>query len=416
MLDDDTLLLEYALGEERSHLWAVTADTVEAFELPARREVEALAREFYQLVVDSHPGGEGEDARQRDERLARARAAYPEVSARLSRMLLGRAAHLLGRRRLLLVKDGALEYIPFGALPDPRDESAGTARPLVVTNEIVSAPSASVLAVQRRELAGRTSAPRSLAVFADPVFTADDPRVAVARAAARKRPAGGQAPKQAAPEDVLSASVSKSLGRLGTMRDGVLSLPRLPFSRAEAEAVLGVAPNGGRATMALGFDANKARAIGGGLAQYRIVHFATHGLIDSESPALSGVVLSLVDERGAQRGGLLGLHEIYGLDLNADLVVLSACRTALGKEIKGEGLDGLARAFMHAGAARVVASLWTVDDAATAELMKHFYRAMLVERLRPAAALRSAQLSMMRQKRWQSPYFWAPFVLQGEWK
>jgi CHAT domain-containing protein len=152
------------------------------------------------------------------------------------------------------------------------------------------------------------------------------------------------------------------------------------------------------------------------LSQYRIVHFATHGLLNSEHPEFSGLVFSLVNERGKAQDGFLQLQDIYNLNLSADLVVLSSCETALGKEISGEGLVGLTRGFMYAGATRVVASLWNVSDAATARLMADFYRAMEHDGLRPAAALRSAQIQMWKQKRWSSPYFWAAFQIQGEWR
>lgn len=152
------------------------------------------------------------------------------------------------------------------------------------------------------------------------------------------------------------------------------------------------------------------------LGQYRIIHFATHGLLNSQHPELSGVVLSLVDERGQPQDGFLRSHEVYNLKLNADLVVLSGCQTALGKNVKGEGLIGLTRGFMYAGAPRVVASLWRVPDKPTAELMKRFYKGMLAEGLRPAAALRAAQIEMWKEKRWSAPYYWAAFVFQGEWK
>jgi CHAT domain-containing protein len=167
---------------------------------------------------------------------------------------------------------------------------------------------------------------------------------------------------------------------------------------------------------ATGFRASRATATSPELAQYRIVHFATHALVNNEHAELSGIVLSLVDEEGSPQDGFLRLHDLYNLNLPADLVVLSACQTALGKEIKGEGLVGLTRGFMYAGAARVMASLWKVDDAATAELMKRFYEKMLKHRMRPAAALRAAQLEMWRNRPWQAPYYWAAFVLQGEWQ
>jgi CHAT domain-containing protein len=152
------------------------------------------------------------------------------------------------------------------------------------------------------------------------------------------------------------------------------------------------------------------------IGQHRIVHFATHGFLNEEHPELSGLVLSLVDEQGRHQDGFLRLHDIYNLNLPVDLVVLSACNSALGKEIRGEGLVGIVRGFMYAGAARVVASLWKVEDEATAELMKRFYQKMIKENQTPAAALRAAQVEMWKQKRWQFPYYWAAFVLQGEWK
>jgi len=168
--------------------------------------------------------------------------------------------------------------------------------------------------------------------------------------------------------------------------------------------------------MALGFEANRAAVVNRGLEEYRLIHFATHGLLDEKHPELSGLVFSLVDEKGEPQDGFLRLHDIYNLRLNADLIVLSACETGLGREIKGEGLIGLTRGFMYAGAPRVVASLWKVDDDATAELMKRFYDKIMRGHLRPAEALRAAQLEIAKRRQWQSPYFWAAFTLQGEWR
>ncbi|HEX6864203.1 MAG TPA: CHAT domain-containing protein, partial [Thermoanaerobaculia bacterium] len=148
---------------------------------------------------------------------------------------------------------------------------------------------------------------------------------------------------------------------------------------------------------------------------FRVVHFATHGVLDAERPALSGLALSMVGPDGSAQEGFLHLRDVYGLRLDADLVVLSGCRTALGRELRGEGLVGLTRGFLYAGAPRVVASLWKVEDRATSELMTRFYRALWEEGLAPAAALRSAQLSLRRERRWRDPYFWAGFVLQGAW-
>jgi CHAT domain-containing protein len=170
------------------------------------------------------------------------------------------------------------------------------------------------------------------------------------------------------------------------------------------------------ALRAVDFAASRRTALGPDLGQYRIVHFATHGVLDNENPGLSGVVLSLFGKSGQAQDGVLRLHDIYGLRLPAELVVLSACNTALGKPVRGEGLVGVVRGFMYAGAKRVVASLWKVDDDATGEMMRRFYRGMLQEGRSPAAALREAQVSLWRQDRWKPPYYWAAFILQGEWR
>ena len=293
------------------------------------------------------------------------------------------------------------------------------------------------MAVLRRETQQRKAAAKAVAVLADPVFETDDPRLApevVARLKAEQakkakiKVNGTGQPKASSfflPASPRTGPVSQSLSTppsgvhptlrdVGVLRDG-LSISRLLYSGREAEAIRAVAPPG-QAMMATGFDASRAMATSPELSQYRIVHFATHGLLNDQHPGLSGVILSLVDEQGRPQDGFLRLHDIYNLKLPADLVVLSACSTALGKDVRGEGLVGIVRGFMYAGAARVVASLWKVDDEATAELMKRFYRYMLQENMPAAAALRAAQVEMWQQKQWQSPYYWAAFTLQGEWR
>src|SRR5512145_1639450 len=266
--------------------------------------------------------------------------------------------------------------------------------PLIVKHEVVHLPSASALAVLRRELAGRQPAAKAVAVLADPVFSSDDARVKPGA----KAQSGNEAPSD------LTRAVSDVRGELR----------RLLMTRDEAETIMSVTPrNDGLA--ALDFRANRATATGNELSDYRIVHFATHGLLNSEHPELSGLVLSLVDEQGQPQDGFLRMHEIFNLRLPAELVVLSACQTGLGKKLDGEGLVGLTRGFMYAGAARVVASLWEVNDVATAELMKRFYRRMLQDGMRPAAALRAAQIEMWKKPQWQSPFYWGAFVIQGEW-
>ncbi|HET8648142.1 MAG TPA: CHAT domain-containing protein, partial [Vicinamibacteria bacterium] len=190
---------------------------------------------------------------------------------------------------------------------------------------------------------------------------------------------------------------------------------RLPFSRREAAEIARLLPRGSLLS-ATDFDADRALVTEGALRDRRLIHVATHGLLNTEHPDLSGLVLSLVDSSGRAQDGFLRMQEIYNLRLDADLVVLSACQTALGREIRGEGLVGLTRGFLYAGARAVVATLWQVDDESTAELMKRFYRGLLKENRRPAEALRQAQLEISRSRRWSAPFYWAGFVLQGEWR
>lgn len=416
VLDDDTLLLEYALGDERSYLWAATRDSIYGYELPKRAEIETAARRVYELLR-AHQPVPGETLAQRQARAADADAQYWQEAVALSRMILGPVAGQLGNKRLLIVADGALQYIPFGALMgtegDTQARANGTEHarepvPLILDHEIANLPSASTLAVLRRETAQRAPAPNAVAVLADPVFEKDDPRIPI-----EFRAHVSATVEQKEAERTEVAELHRAVRDAGAAGPGG-SIPRLLASREEAEAIMRVTP-AGAGLNAIGFDASRATATSPELGKYRIVHFATHGLLNSEHPELSGVILSLVNQQGQPVNGFLRLHDIYNLSLPADLVVLSACNTGLGKDVKGEGLIGLTRGFMYAGASSVMASLWKVDDEATAELMKHFYRGVLKDGLPPSSALRQAQVEMWRQKPWRSPYYWAAFVLQGEY-
>jgi CHAT domain-containing protein/Tfp pilus assembly protein PilF len=398
-LDEDTLLIEYALGEQRSYLWLVSQRSIDSYELPPRAEIEAATRRVYGLLIARPKRGTPPDP----QFIAQART--------LSRMLLGPVAPRLSGKRLVVVAPGALSYLPFAALPAPEDEKrpVGDYDPLIAKHEVVTIPSASVLSIIRRETAGRQRAARSIAVLADPVFEESDPRLAPAK--------NGKSSVETTAAPASDAELSELTRAIRTMNfsDARAGFTRLPFSRYEAESIIALIPRG-TGLKATDFGASRALALSQQLSQYRILHFATHGLLNSERPELSGLVFSLIDQQGKQQDGFLRLHEIYNLQLNADLIVLSACETGLGKEIKGEGLIGLTRGFMYSGAPRVVASLWNVDDLATAELMKLFYQRMLKDGLPAGAALRAAQLELSKQKRWASPYFWAGFVLHGEWK
>jgi CHAT domain-containing protein len=330
----------------------------------------------------------------------------------LKGMVLDPVARGLDRRRLVIVADGALQLIPFTVFPDPKDASAN----LISNYEIVTLPSASVLALQRRELANRKEAPLSLAVVADPVFDVDDDRMV--RVLSKTKGLKTKDQPQTTAGHAASSDTKVDLALLNALRDVSLdpnALPRLYKSRDEAAEISTVVSSKESFT-AIGFYASRNLVMSGKLDQYRNVHFATHGLMDLEHPELSGIVLSRFDEKGQPQDGYLRLYEIYNLNLPAELVVLSACQTGSGKQIRGEGLMALTRGFMYAGAARVVATLWKVDDAATAELMGLFYKEMFTNGKRPAAALRDAQIGLSKQRRWSSPYYWAGFVLQGEWR
>lgn len=412
LLDASTMLLAYSLGNKRSFLWTITPDSFTTYQLPPRAEIDKAARSLYDLLTIRQRLN-GLPLAQQQKQIAEADAQYWAEAMALSQMLLAPVAAQLGKKRLLIIAPEALQYLPFAALPDPA--ASGNRQPLLVNHEVIALPSISVLMLLRREAAGRQAASKGVAVLADPVFATDDPRVRKVNPANRNVARNHmKTPAQAETSTVaLPAALARSLRSFNGTAEP--KLPRLLLSRDEANAIVAAAPQRD-GLEALDFKASRTVAMSSELSQYRIVHFATHGLLNAQHPELSGLVFSLVDEAGQPQDGFLRLHEIYNLKLPAELVVLSACQTALGKEIKGEGLVGLTRGFMHAGVPRVVASLWRVDDYATSVLMKRFYRVMLQEKLRPAEALRQAQLEMWRQKQWQAPFYWGAFVLQGEWK
>jgi CHAT domain-containing protein len=373
VLDPSSVLVEYFLGEERSFVWVVSSTGLTSARLPPRADVERAAAKLYR---DWSAPGALDDGH--------------SAAGALSRMVLAPVARALRGKRLLIAPDGALAEVPFGALPEP-----GSTRALLEAHELVTLPSASALAVLRTPRPAATKPSFEVAVLADPVFSADD----------RRGRANGS---------IAVASLSPDLVR--SLEDtGLRQLEPLAATRREAEAIAAHA-GPGRTFTALGFQASRPTALGEDVARSRVVHLASHALLDAKRPELSGIVLSLVDESGKPQDGFLSMADLYRMRLAAELVVLSACRTGLGKQLRGEGLLGLTRGFMHAGAPRVVASLWKVSDQATAELMDRFYRALLVDRLSPAAALRSAQLSLRGQRRFAAPFAWAGFVLQGEWR
>jgi CHAT domain-containing protein/tetratricopeptide (TPR) repeat protein len=410
LLDDDTVLLEYFLGDNRSFLWAVSSKSIAVHELPDRETIERVARRLYRLLREPGIVVKGETGSQRQMRLETAEAAWPVAAHELGRILLSPVASDIKAKRLLIVSDGALQYIPFSILPTPEgvQEDLSSAVPIGISHELVSLPSASVLAALRQEETLRKTPPKAVAVLADPVFDRRDDRLRPSARLTRNVDA----------QTISFWSAHRrtaSIGEGGVDGSDVTGLPRLLFTRQEAAMIMASTPDKQKVAE-LDFRANRQTAISSELAKYRIIHFATHGIVDSSHPELSGLVFSLVDENGNPQDGFVGLSDIYNLTLPVDLVVLSACETGLGKEIRREGLVGLTRGFMYAGASSVVASLWTVDDLATSRLMARFYLEMEQHGLRPAAALRAAQMEMRDQTQWRSPYYWAAFQIHGDWR
>ncbi len=429
LLDPETVLLEYFLSEKRSHVFVLTSESLGVYELAKGVEIETVARRVHDLLTARVRKVKAETEQERMRRRRKESAEYPRAVLDLSRKVLGPVPMPPGKKHMLIVADGALHYIPFAVLPSPPSWNAKKHTtlpgppPLVASYDIVGLPSAQTLALLRQQVSGRPQAPKAVAVLADPVFDARDVRIKVAGTGHVQKGGASSGPENNLPKDQRISSsdfrsaerLTRSLGDLGRSSDGQLHLPRLSFSRQEAKAIVTTVP-AGQALEALDFKASRQTATSPELAQYRIVHFATHGVLDSVHPELSGLVLSMVDERGERQNGYMDLEDIYNLNLPVDLVVLSACETGLGKEVHGEGLVGLTRGFMYAGASRVVASLWEVDDMAAGELMGRFYQAMEKQGMRPAEALRYAQVQMSKQARWNSPYYWAAFQIQGEWR
>jgi tetratricopeptide (TPR) repeat protein len=401
LLDAETVLLEFRLGDERSNLWIVSRTGVRTALLPSRKVIESAVREFHALLTARQNIVPGESLPASRARIGQADTASLDAASKLSAMLLSSMA-AARESRWVVVADGALEYLAFGALPDPSSRGAQAA-PVIARRQIVSAPSATAVALMRADRSSRVPGTKRVAILADPVFSADDARVkanATAAATVRKPDA----------TDVDMAAVRRSIDDVG-----LASLPRLTFSRDEAAAIAKFAPPGQRFE-AMDFQANRATVLGEAMRNYRVLHFATHALLNNEHPELSGVVLSLVDPSGQPQNGFLRLHELYNLKIGAELVVLSACQTALGSEMRGEGLQSVARGFMYSGASSVLATLWRVDDRATSEFMTRFYRQLLQQNLTPAAALQAAAAALSKDPRWRAPYYWAAFTLQGDWQ
>lgn len=430
LLDKDTVLLSYAPLAGDGAMWALTSTGLTLLPLPNEETLNALAIDLHRNLT----------SRNLDQPLASSNDRQVEsAAAELAAYLLAPFGEQLHAKRILVVAGGPLALIPFSILPDPTQP--GTP-PLLANHEIVQLPSATAIAgLWPRPPSGYA---RSIAVLADPVFELQDSRLRplIAQVApggfglAPLAGAAGSATPAAALLSPASPSTadSNSAATLAdaSTRPGVATLPggddntafarltgesgpvrRLTHSRMEAETILASA-EGGRAW--IGIEASRENVLSTDFLHSRILHFATHGISDLEDPERSGLLFSRIDRRGRPVQGFWRFDEIYNQRIRAELVVLAACLTAVGKDYGERGLATLSSAFLHAGATRVISSLWKVDDQATSALMGRFYELHLKRGLPAAAALRGAQLHIAASPRWRAPYYWAGFILQGHWK
>jgi CHAT domain-containing protein len=425
VLDEQTVLLEYSLGRDASYLWAVTKSAVSLYKLPARQVLDKLATDLRGQLIPSKLQRRivGIDVMADSQRglgvsttpFAEDAAAFVTASSALYKAAVEPAGKVLGEKRLLIVGDGALNYVPFEALVKSPESADYSSLPyLIKSNEVIYAPSASVVGVIKQQNNNREG--RAMLILADPVFNSNDARAKGAAPSANANETRGLG-IQSALTDVTGQDAAATAG--STKMQG-LPLARLTGTRTEAEQIVKLAKtSGAQADLWLDLDANEGNIETRDVTKYRIVHIATHGLLNAERPQFTGLVLSLVGNK--TEDGFLRTDEVFNLRLGSPLVMLSACETGLGKEKRGEGVMGLTRAFMYAGAPTVGVSLWSVADKSTAELMTDFYKRLLGSPIGPAAvspsaAMRDAQLAMIAGKKYSAPFYWAPFVLVGDWR
>ena len=423
LLDSHSILLEYSLGASASYLWAITQTGASLYKLPDRKTIDQASVDFrVQLIpaklrapiVGINAASDMQAKRSLDlgptgaptENVAR----YISAANALYKLTVEPAANLIGDKRVLVVADGALNYVPFQALVSaPTGSDYASLAYLVNKNEFIYAPSSSVVSVIRQQTTRPTG--KDILLVADPVFSVEDPRAQMSglptEASGGTRGLG------------LSSAISDVSGSNDAATSPSGSGPRivrLRGTRTEAEQIAQLTKtSGGHADSWLDFNASENNVESRDIQKYRVVHFATHGLLDAEHPQFSGLILSLVGNQG--NDGFLRTDEIFNLRLGGPLVMLSACETGLGREKSGEGVIGLTRAFLYAGSPTVGVSLWSVADRSTADLMTDFYRNLFAkEGVSAATAMRASQQKMIAGKKYSAPFYWAPFVLEGDWR
>lgn len=383
-IDKNTLLLNYYLGNDKSYLWLVSRSEVKSYVLPPARKIEDLTRQFLD-AIRLHPSEKSTKA-----------VAYKQLATGLGEILLGSVIDELREKKLVICGDGLIQIIPFGALAVAnKQEKNSEYKPLIFTNEIISISSVSSVLLSRKELKQKIAPQGFLLAMGDPVYSPDDIRIK----------------RNQSIQDRSEVAVN-GLNLVDVKREDLFS--RLLYSRAEVNSIIKLA-TGLNVELFTDFNANLENLLSKA-QDYKYTHIATHGILNAVEPELSTLIMSLYNENGKRQEGFLTLNKVFSLKLNAELVTLSACQTGIGKRIRGEGNIGLTNAFLSVGARRVLSSLWSVSDEASAELMRRFYENLFQLGGSPSRALREAQISMVKEKKWQYPFFWAAFQLQGEWK
>ncbi|MCI0443771.1 CHAT domain-containing protein [bacterium] len=366
-LDEKTVLLEFFLGEKKSFVFAVTSKGLQIGSLPGRAELQESIQKYLERIRIPQKTSLGKDTN-------RLLHSYRQQAYTLFHLLISPVQpHLKGKEHLILILDGILHYVPFETLITDED------RLLIEDSRVAYAPSATIWVTLQKKPKQRNL--KALIAFADPVLASGPSR---------------------ADEKLQNARLD--------------NLVRLQYTREEVERIASLYPEHLR-EIYVANEANEAKFRNEEISQYEVVHFATHALIDEEVPRRSGIVLT--PETNNESDGILQMHEIWNLNLNTRLVVLSACDTGLGKLVSGEGIVSMMRSFFYAGTKNVVVSLWNVDDNSTADLMKDFYVHMKSGR-DPAESLRQAKLNMIQKAKsgssyaaFEQPYYWAPFILVG---
>lgn len=385
--NDQTAVLEYLLGDYGSYAWVVTRNNIKLVELRDEATITSAVQNVYNLLAQ-RPRKDTETS-------------LTKAIDDLSSLVIAPLADQLTAQRIIVVADGALNYVPFQLLTSPTDQ-----QPMIASHEIVNAPSASILSQLNREKATRPSPEKTLIAFGYPAFASN-------YAELRGKSSNDLVAQVRADEKERWGYAMRDIEVQGDAVD-IAHVQPLQYSRDELAKLKDI--GGPSSSIVTGFDATRDTFQRTNFSKVAILHVATHGILDPNRPEYSGFILSTVDPEGRPQKGFITVRDIFELQAPVDLVVLSACRTGLGKDVRGEGLIGLTRGFMYAGASSVAATLWNVNDEVTAELMKLFYANMLDKGMAPAAALREAQNTIRQQPQWRSPHYWAGFTFQGEYK